>query len=130
MAILLVLPYQFVPGEMDTHHGPEGRLQRNMVIVDDPPLDHSQHALVMVVPPPGDMQREAVLVEVRRVLRDDHGAPTVEGEIYPFCVGLIRFNDSLVRDTMISRGEQPLDEHSNFYLLRHDEGANMRRPMI
>ena len=36
-----------------------------MVIVDDPPLDHSQHALVMVVPPPGDLQREEVLAEVR-----------------------------------------------------------------
>ena len=84
----------------------------------------------MVVPPPGDLQHEEVLAEVRRVLRDDHGAPTIEGEIYPFCVGLIRFNDSVVRDTMISRGEQPLDEHSNFYLLRHDEGPNMCRPVI
>ena len=54
----------------------------------------------------------------------------MEGEIYRFCVGLIRFNDSVVRDTMISRGEQPLDEHSNFYLLRHDEGPNMHRPVI
>ena len=51
MANLPVLPYQFVPREMDIQHGSEGRLQRNMVIVDDPPLDHSQHALVMVVPP-------------------------------------------------------------------------------
>lgn len=130
MANIPVLPYQFVPGEMNIQQDPACRLQRNVVVVDDPPLDHAQFALVMVVPPPSDLQGEAILAEVRHVLHDDHGAPTLEGEIYPFCVGLVRFQDRLVRDAMVDLGEQTLDEHSNFYLLRHDEGPNMRRPII
>ena len=31
---------------------------------------------------------------------------------------------------MVDLGEQTLDEHSNFYLLHHDDGPNMRRPII
>ena len=31
---------------------------------------------------------------------------------------------------MVDLGEQTLDELSNFYLLRHDDGPNMRCPII
>ena len=76
MANFLVMSYQFDPGIMNIQQGPEGSLQRNMMVDDDPPLDHARFALVFDVPPPPDLQREAVLAVVRRVLRDDHDANT------------------------------------------------------
>ena len=71
--------------------------------------------LLWFLSPPPNLQREAVIVEVRIVLWDDHDAHTTEGEIYPFCVGLVCFEDKIIRDAMVDLGEQTLDEHSNFY---------------
>ena len=84
----------------------------------------------MVNPPPPDLDRMEVLTVVRRVLRDDHDAEPLEWEIYPFCVGLIRLPCTLIRDSLIASGPHTLDELSEFSLVRHNEGPNMRRPII
>lgn len=71
-----------------------------------------------------------MLAAVRRVLHRDHGARTDDHEMYPFCVGLVRFEDQLIRDALVDTSPHALGNHSTFTLLRHDEGPNMRRPLI
>ena len=48
MANIPVMPFPFLPGPMQIEHGPDNRLQHNMICVGDPPLSHDRYALVSV----------------------------------------------------------------------------------
>jgi hypothetical protein len=130
MANFPVRPWLFLEGADDIEAGPADRLQRNMMVVDDPPLLHEEYALVFINPQVPDHQRQYFLEEICRVLREDYNYEVSNPEIYPCCVGLIAFEDAVIRDRMVRDSPHALDEDYTFSLVKHDEGPNMRQPVF
>ncbi|KAM0924529.1 hypothetical protein ACQ4PT_004817 [Festuca glaucescens] len=131
MANFPVLPFRFLPGPVTIEPSPEDRLQRSLLIVGDPPLQHEEYAIIVVIPELEDIDKEEALAEVCTILNRDHNAP-VTGRVYSIPVGLVRFESSAIRDHLIEIGPHTMDrdEIHLFSVIRHDDGINMRSPMF
>ncbi|KAM0922981.1 hypothetical protein ACQ4PT_005825 [Festuca glaucescens] len=121
-----VLPFRYLPGPLSIDHGPPDRLQRSVLVVSDPPLQHDEYAIITVSADILDINKEAMLDEVCNILARDHGAPVTFPRVYPLGVGLVRFASPVVRDRMINTSPHTLDsdEEMTFSVIRHDEGLN------
>ncbi|KAM0874800.1 hypothetical protein ACQ4PT_037198 [Festuca glaucescens] len=106
MANFPVLPFRFLPGAVTIEPSPEDRLQRSLLIMGDPPLQHEEYAIIVVIPELEDI--------------DNIG------------VGLVRFESAAIRDHLIETGPHTMDrdEIHMFSVVRHDEGLNMRMPVF
>ncbi|KAM0929355.1 hypothetical protein ACQ4PT_001463 [Festuca glaucescens] len=129
MANFPVRPWPFLEGPDDIEVGHEDRLQRNMIVVDDPPLLHEEYALVFINPQVPDHQRQYFLDKICRVLREDYNYEVSNPEIHLCCVGLIAFEDAVIRYRMIRDSPHALDDDYTFSLVKHDEGPDMRQPV-
>ncbi|KAM0854539.1 hypothetical protein ACQ4PT_050357 [Festuca glaucescens] len=131
MANFPVLPFRFLPGPVTIEPSPEDRLQRSLLIVGDPPLQHEEYAIIVVVPELEDIDKEEALAEVCAILNRDHNAP-VTGRVYSIGIGLVRFESAAIRDHLIETGPHTMDrdEIHMFSVVRHDEGLNMRSPVF
>ncbi|KAM0843325.1 hypothetical protein ACQ4PT_057782 [Festuca glaucescens] len=131
MANFPVLPFRFLPGTVTIEPIPEDRLQRSLLIVGDPPLQHEEYAIIVVIPELEDIDKEEALAEVCTILNRDHNAP-VTGRVYSIGVGLVRFESAAIRDHLIEIGPHTMDrdEIHMFSVVRHDEGLNMRMPVF
>jgi hypothetical protein len=131
MANFPVLPFRFVPGPVTIEPSLEDRLQRSLLNVGDPPLQHEEYAIIIVIPELEDIDKEDALAEVRTILNRDHHAP-VTGRVYSIGVGLVRFESAAIRDHLIETGPHTMDrdEIHMFSVIRHDEGFNMRLPVF
>ncbi|KAM0852902.1 hypothetical protein ACQ4PT_051454 [Festuca glaucescens] len=131
MANFPVLPFRFLPGPVTIEPSPEDRLQRSLMIVGDPPLQHEEYAIIIVIPELDDIDKEEALAEVCTILNRDHNAP-VTGRVYSLGVGLVRFESAAIRDHLIETGPHTMDrdEIHMFSVVRHDEGLNMRAPVF
>jgi hypothetical protein len=81
MANFPVMPFRFLPGPVTIEPSPEDRLQRSPLIVGDPPLQHEEYAIIVVIPELEDIDKEEALAEVCTILNRDHNAP-VTGTVY------------------------------------------------
>ncbi|KAM0890836.1 hypothetical protein ACQ4PT_026776 [Festuca glaucescens] len=131
MANFPVLPFCFLPGPVTIEPSPEDRLQRSLLIVGDPPLQHEEYAIIVVIPELDDIDKEEALAEVCTILNRDHNAP-VTGRVYSIGIGLVRFESAAIRDHLIETGPHTMDrdEIHMFSVVRHDEGLNMRSPVF
>ncbi|KAM0823984.1 hypothetical protein ACQ4PT_070506 [Festuca glaucescens] len=128
MANFPVLPFRYLPGPLSIDQGSADRLQRNVLVVSDPPLQHDEYAIITVSADILDINKETMLDEVCTILARDHGAPVTFPRVYPLAVGLVRFASPVVRDRMINTSPHTLDsdEEITFSVIRHDEGLNRR----
>jgi hypothetical protein len=99
--------------------------------VGDPPLQHEEYAIIVVMPELEDIDKEEALAEVCAILNRDHHAP-VTGRVYSIGVGLVKFQSAAIRDHLIETGPHTMDrdEIHMFSVVRHDEGLNMRLPVF
>jgi hypothetical protein len=74
MANFPVLSFRFLPGPVTIEPSPEDRLQRSLLIVGDPPLQHEEYAIIVVSPELDDIDKEEALAEVCTILNRDHHA--------------------------------------------------------
>lgn len=54
----------------------------------------------------------------------------IYSDIFHLGVGLVAFGAAAIRDFLITTGPHPIGEDRTFYLVRHDEGPNMRIPVF
>ena len=130
MANFPAVPFRFVPEGAALERGPDHRLQRNTIVVDDPPLSHDRYAIVTVTPAIPDHRKELVLQDVLSILRDDFHLRIPDAFVYPIGVGMVAFEDVFIRDEYIRQSPHqldPMDESMTFSLVPHDEGENMRQ---
>jgi hypothetical protein len=132
MANFPVLPFRYLPGPLTINQGPADRIQRSVLVVNDPPLQHEDYAIITVSADIPDINKEAMLDEVCAILARDHGAPVSDPRVYPLGVGLVRFASPVIRDHLISTSPHALDsdEEGSFSVIRHDEGLNRRAPVF
>jgi hypothetical protein len=132
MANFHVLPFRYLPGMLTIDHGPADRIQRSVLVVSDPPLQHDEYAIITVSADILDINKEAMLDEVFTILARDHGAPVTFPRVYPLGVSLVRFASAIVRDRLINTSPHTLDsdEEITSSVIRHDEGLNRRAPMF
>ena len=128
MANFPVRPFAFAPVGSTFDRGPAHRVQRHVMVVDDPPLNHDRYAIVSVHPPVPDHQKELWLAEVCRIITGDLEYDLVDDFIYPLGIGCVVFADMESRDAAIREGPHALSEDSTFSLVPHDECLNMRMP--
>ncbi|KAM0871899.1 hypothetical protein ACQ4PT_039120 [Festuca glaucescens] len=132
MANFPVLPFRYLPGPLSIDQGLADHLQRCVLVVSDPPLQHDEYAIITVSADILDINKEAMLAEFCTILARDHGAPVTFPRVYPLGVGLVRFASPVVRDRMINTSPHTLDsdEEITFSVIRHDEGLNRRAPVF
>ena len=58
MANFPVRPFAFAPEGLTFDRGPAHRVQRHVMVVDDPPLNHDRYAIVTIDPPILDHLKE------------------------------------------------------------------------
>ena len=92
------MPFQFIPPGAQLERGPEDRLQRTTIVVDDPPLSHERCSLLTVHPEIQDRHKSLVLEEVVRIMREDFELVIPDSFVYPIGVGMVAFEDVLLRD--------------------------------
>ncbi|KAE8786673.1 hypothetical protein D1007_39493 [Hordeum vulgare] len=71
-------------------------------------------------------EKEAEIMRAYRVLL----VQDTKGTCFALPWEIYKKKPCLWRDAVVDLGEQAMDDVSTFYLLRHDEGPNMRRPVI
>jgi hypothetical protein len=134
MANYPVLPFRFLPGPVSIEASPPDRLQRNLVVVSDPPLQHEEFAIITVSTEILDVDKEAMLAKICAILAQDHQAPVDYASVSGLGVGLVSFSSSVIRDQLVDHSPHALDdeddENATFSLIRHDEGLNMRSPVF
>jgi hypothetical protein len=132
MANFAVLPFRYLPGTMTIDQGPADRIQRSVLVVSDPPLQHEEYGIITVSADIPDINKEALLAEVCTILARDHGTPVTFPRVYPLGVGLVCFASPMVRDRLISTSPHALDsdEDMTFSVIRHDEGLNRCAPVF
>ena len=126
MANFPARPFRFTPMGAVIERGPEDRLVRNMIVVDDPPLNHERYAIVSVMPESLDHFKEATLAEIGRIMSESFLLTVPDFFVYPLGVGMVAFSDVALRDQFILESPHYLDEHTTFSFVPHDEGLNMR----
>uniref|UniRef100_A0ACD5TJF1 Uncharacterized protein n=1 Tax=Avena sativa TaxID=4498 RepID=A0ACD5TJF1_AVESA len=131
MANFPILPFRYLPGPMSVDLGPADHRQRSLLVVNDPPLQHEEYAIITVSVDLLDINKESMLDEVCLIFARDHHAPVSDLRVCPLGIGLVRFASPAVRDHMIESGPHVLDsiEEGTFSVIRHDEGLNMRMPI-
>jgi hypothetical protein len=132
MANFPVLPFRYLPGPLSIDHGPADRIQRSVLVVSDPPLQHEEYDIITTSADILDINKEALLDEVCTILARDHGAPVSFPRVYPLGLGLVRFASPIVCDRLINTSPHTLDsdEEITFSVIRHDEGLNRRAPIF
>ncbi|KAM0884022.1 hypothetical protein ACQ4PT_031258 [Festuca glaucescens] len=63
MANFPVLPFRYLPRPLSIDQGPADRLQRSVLVVSDPPLQHDEYAIITVSADILDINKEAMLAE-------------------------------------------------------------------
>ena len=71
MAIFSMRLFEFAPVGSTFDRGPGHRIQRQVMVVDDPPLNHDRYAIVSVDPRVLDHLKEYCLVEVCCIIVGD-----------------------------------------------------------
>ena len=130
MANFPVRPFQFVPMGARIERGPDHRLARNMMVVDDPPLSYERYALVTATPPVPNHQKQMVLNEIVRIMSEDFHLEVPDAFVYPIGVGMVAFANVVLRDQFIQESPHqldPVDEEMPFSFVPHDGGENMRQ---
>lgn len=128
MANFPVRSFMFAPVGANFARGPDHRVQRHIMVVDDPPLNHDRYAPVLVNPPVPDHRKEFWLAEVCRINREDLELEVLDDFVYLIGIGCIALADAVIREFLIREGPQALTDDSTYTLTPHDEGLNMRMP--
>lgn len=91
MANFPVQPFAFAPSDSTFERGPNNRVQRHVMVVDDPPLNHDRYAIVIVEPPVQDHQKAFWLEEICRILREDLEYQILDDFVYLLGIGCVAF---------------------------------------
>ncbi|PNT75092.1 hypothetical protein BRADI_1g27478v3 [Brachypodium distachyon] len=127
-------PGAWVPEGLHWLDGGEDQNPEESLYVGEPPHRHNdEYAIAVVDPPDPDLAplvtRQNTLNEVLNVVSNPLHNLVVEWSIiHPFCAGVVRFADVLVRDQVVSRsGFFHLAGDRVLYFTRQSEGRNARR---
>lgn len=121
MANFPAIPFRYIPMAATIERGPDSRLARNMMVMDEPPLNHERYAIVSIDPEVPDHQKDMVLLEIVRIIKVDFQTRVVDSFVYPIGVGMIEFAEVTDCDEVIREGPHQYDDDALFSLVPHDE---------
>ena len=129
MANYPVNPDHFLPSLLEVDAGLDGRIQHCQVFVGAPPLQHGEFGILTVDYDILEVNKAAMLDDICAILAREE-AHVAYRAVSALGVGLVSFGSPAIRDQIIHACTFDLDSGGTFSVIPHDEGLNMRNPVM
>ena len=92
----------------------------------EPPHLHEEYAIIALEPVPQHEEIHEALQEVIAHLEHLHPVRIISSSISPLGLGLVQFQNTIQRESMINLSPIPFGSLSLIHIQRHDEGINSK----
>uniref|UniRef100_A0ACD5X0M9 Uncharacterized protein n=1 Tax=Avena sativa TaxID=4498 RepID=A0ACD5X0M9_AVESA len=131
MAYFPVNPFCFVPDGLTLDDGPADRLVRaHLAVPADASLFHCDTAIDVANWEVPDLMRPEMLEDLVSLLRYDQHVVIRSAHSSPFGIGLLRFENVIVRDAIIDGPGYELDEDTHISFVRHGAALILRTHVL